>query len=176
MLDGMYHEKIKWHGVNLIVDLAKVDGMYEVMALDETGEEYDSARTKHLEEAVEMFRRMLLKFIGEPHILGGKYAKFRDDLDFALDRGKEEEKEEDDGTCNFDSTAVRLKAWNKSMVRQIAKECGIHCFEWKAYGEKWWVFTPRSRAQANARTRNAATVTYTLGAMGYETMDYQQMD
>ena len=121
-------------------------------------------------------RRLTEKPATKP--LSGKYAKLRDDLRAALEAGRNAEREnpEDGGTCNFDSVALSLPRWQAAKVEQAAKEAGTSCFSWDLFGGRRWVFGPDTRAQGNARTRNAEAMTRTLAGMGYQAMDYCQMD
>ena len=61
-------------------------------------------------------------------------------------------------------------------VVATAKEAGTGCFIGNCYGSRQFVFGPNSRAQANARSRNAEAMTRALRSMGYDAMDYCQMD
>ena len=61
-------------------------------------------------------------------------------------------------------------------MEQAAKEAGTSCFSWNLFGGRRWVFGPDTRAQGNARTRNAEAMTRALAGMGYQAMDYCQMD
>ncbi len=178
MINGMYHEHLMYHGKELLVDIADLGGIYEVMVLDHGMDEIECFQSKNFDSAYDAYRRYILKYSGEPLVLNEKYAKIRDDIRRALDVGEAVEKEnsEDGGTCNFDGTAVKLPVRKKAVVYQIAKECGVHCFEWKFCGERWWVFPPRTHGQGNARSRNASAVTYALEELGYDALDYCEMD
>ena len=59
------------------------------------------------------------------------------------------------------------------MVEQAAKEAGTYCFKWD---DGFYVFSPNTRAQANARSRNAEAMTKALENLGYKVFEYQQMD
>ena len=110
---------------------------------------------------------------------GGRVCgRLRDDLRKALEAGAaaEQENPEDGGTCNFDSAALYLPRWNACKVEQAAKEAGTACSTWHLFGTKHFVFCPRTAAQANARSRNAEAMTQALKAMGYDAIDYCQMD
>lgn len=50
------------------------------------------------------------------------------------------------------------------------------CHSWQLGSSRLWVFVPNSSAQANARSRNAEAMTRALAAMGYDAVDYSQMD
>lgn len=110
--------------------------------------------------------------------LTGKYAKLRDDLISALAAGRaaEDANPEDGGTCNFDSAALQLPYWNGAMVEQAAREAGTRCFVWALWGSKSFVFGPDTRAQGNARSRNAEAMAEALKRMGYVATMYYQMD
>ena len=107
-----------------------------------------------------------------------KYAKLRDDLTKAIEAGRkaEENDPEDGGACNFDACAVKLTRWNHDLVEQAAKDAGTHCFTWKCYRETMFVFVPKTRSQRNARSRNAEAMTAFMNALGWDAMDYCQMD
>ncbi len=72
--------------------------------------------------------------------------------------------------------ALSLPRWTAEKVKQAAKEAGTGCFIWNCYGARQFVFGPDSRAQGNARSRNAKAMTAALRSMGYDAMDYCQMD
>ena len=107
-----------------------------------------------------------------------KYAKLRDDLRAALEAGRKAQAEnpEDGGTCNFDACSVELPRWNRSLVERAAKEAGTMCFALRRYGATMYVFDPDSYAQANARSRNAEAMTRAMKSLGWDAMDYCQMD
>lgn len=125
-----------------------------------------------------MFSKFYAKYLpdGEKP-LTGKYAKLRDDLKKAIFEGckTEENDPEDGGTCNFDSTAIYLPRWQRKKVEQAAKEAGTSCFYWVSFGSHF-VFHPQTKAQANARSRNAEAMTKALQRMGYDAIDYCQID
>ena len=110
--------------------------------------------------------------------LPGKYARLRDDLRAALEAGRAAEAAdpEDGGTCNFDAAALSLPRWSADLIRQAAQEAGTGCFSWDCYGKRLWVIGPDTRAQGNARSRNAEAMVRALQAAGYDALDYCQMD
>lgn len=110
--------------------------------------------------------------------LTGKYAQLRDALITALEAGRAAEaaNPEDGGTCNFDSAALQLPRWNAALVEQAAREAGTHCFVWTLWGSKSYVFGPSTRAQGNARSRNADAMVAALRQLGYDAYEYCQMD
>ena len=185
MIDNRFHEELKSGGKQIIIDLCQIGSVYEAMVLNaRTGDAIDEYRSRDFETAVNAFYKMVEKFPSDKTkkpaaaVLTGKYAKLRDDLRRALAAGRAAEKAnpEDGGTCNFDSAAIRLPRWNAAKVEQAAKEAGTSCFDWILFGGKRYVFSPDSKAQANARSRNAEAMTKALKAMGYEAMDYCQAD
>ena len=177
MINGKYHVSIKWHGDDVLVDAAEINGKYEVMVLDRHGNDYECEVVDTLGEAEESFMRMVRKYSGEPSVLKGRYAKLRDDLKRALASGAEEEKayKYDLGTCNFDATGVCLRNWKHDLVRQAAKEAGTTAYTWEL-GAGWWVFNPITHSQGSARTRNAETVTALMGGSGYRVCGYYETD
>ena len=107
--------------------------------------------------------------------LTGKYAKLRDDLIAALAAGRsaEEKTPNDGGTCNFDSPTIDLPRWQSEKIKQAAQAAGTHCYKW--FGSTW-VFSPRTRAQGYARTRNAEAAKNKLCELGYQAYMYYAMD
>lgn len=110
--------------------------------------------------------------------LTGRYAKLRDDLIDAVAAGiaAEEKNPDDGGSMNFDSAAIRLPRWNSEKVEQAAREAGIGCWKWNLYGTVMFVFGPKTKSHANARSRNAEAMTRYLKGIGYDAMDYCQAD
>ena len=179
MRDGRYHEERMIGGHRFVIDLADLDGTYEVMVLTwPKGTEYECKRTESFCEALAYYERMLEEYVEKKPALTGKYAKLRDDLALALAAGRDAEalNPEDGGSCNFDSPAICLPRWKSSLVKQAAEEAGSGCFEWKLFGTKLWVFRPDTHAQGNARSRNAEAVVRALKEMGYDAMEYCQAD
>lgn len=177
----LHYEGSDYNGRQIVVDVAEITpGRFTVAALDAEGNEIESDEVEDLDTARrlygELFRRLTEKPATKP--LSGKYAKLRDDLRAALEAGRnaEHENPEDGGTCNFDSVALNLPRWQAAKVEQAAKEAGTSCFSWDLFGGRRWVFGPDTRAQGNARTRNAEAMTRALAGMGYQAMDYCQMD
>ena len=185
MIDNRFHEELTHNGSRIIIDLCEISGGYEAMVLkSRTGEALDEYRSGDFEKAVNAFYKMIERFRPDKNkkpaaaALTGKYAKLRDDLRQALAAGRAAEKAnpEDGGTCNFDAASIFLPRWNSAKVEQAAKEAGTNCFDWILFGGRRYVFSPDSKAQANARSRNAEAMTKALKAMGYEAMDYCQAD
>ena len=179
MIDGKYHERRIYHGRPILIDLARFDGAYEAIVMDSrTSDDLECFRSSDLGEAIAAFRGMLKKYPSSPAPLKGRYAKLRDDLRKALAAGKaaETENPEDGGTCNFDSASISLPRWRSSLVEQAAAEAGTGCFTWSLFGGSRFVFSPDTRSQGNARSRNAEAMTEALRSMGYDAMDYSQMD
>lgn len=114
----------------------------------------------------------------ETNALPDKYAKLRDDLITALAAGRaaQEKDPEDGGACNFDACAVKLTRWNHALVERAAKEAGTSCFPWKCFRDPMFVFSPDTGAQGNARSRNAEAMTACMKSLGWDAMDYSQMD
>ena len=101
----------------------------------------------------------------------------------AAGRAAEIKNPEDGGSCNFDSPAILLPKWKKSLVEQAAREAGCYCsvwstltFETKTGREHPFIFTPDTHAQGNARTRNAEAMAEKLKELDYDAMMYYQMD
>lgn len=151
------------------------NGAIETMALDtSTGEEIKSFYSRTEKDAKAAFSKLCKLVKPFP----AKYAKLRDDIKEALSVGRraEDANPEDGGACNFDSTAISLPHWDRVLVVRAIREAGSTSFVWNCYGSKLFVVGPISRAQANARSRNAEAVTKSLAAMGYDVMDYSQLD
>jgi hypothetical protein len=110
--------------------------------------------------------------------LTGKYAKLRDDIRTALEIGERAEAEnpDDGGTCNLDCVMLTLPRATESKVVQAAHEAGWHIRKSRFYGQTVYMLNPRTNGQANARSRNAEAVAKALRDMGYDAMDYCQMD
>lgn len=194
MINGEYRTERKHNGKRIVIDIAKLpsyaypEGIYEVLAFvhrSKTGEELAMVRTPDFDEAVKAYKKMLLDFPAdeqrskeESPPLTGKYAKLRDDLKVALEAGRTAEREnpEDGGTCNFDAASIRLVRWNGEKVEQAAKEAGTGCFVWNFYGQKRFVFSTRVGGQALKNEKAAEAMTAALGSMGYDAMEYCQMD
>ena len=184
MIDSRFHEELMSSGKQIIIDLCQIGSVYEAMVLNaRTGDALDEYRSNDFEKAVNAFYNMVERFPADKNkkpaaILTGKYAKLRDDLRQALEAGRAAENAdpEDGGTCNFDAASIFLPRWNSAKVEQAAKEAGTNCFDWYLFGGRRYVFSPDSRAQGNARSRNAEAMTKALKAMGYEAMDYCQAD
>lgn len=187
MITTVKHEEYTLKGRRVILDTAELfPSNYETMLLYASrGQEIAVMRATTEAEALRHFAAIRATYPPDkpkakkaPGVLTGRYAKLRDDLKKALEAGRavEDADPEDGGTCNFDSAALSLPRWNADKVKQAAKEAGTGCFIWNCYGSRQFVFGPSSRAQANARSRNAEAMTRALRSMGYDAMDYCQMD
>lgn len=192
MINNNYHEIRINKGRRILIDLAKVEWFYEVAVLvDRTGIELEMIRTKTENEGVRVFLQMLEKYPAdkasgwthehktEPKAqkpLTGKYAKLRDDLKKALAYGKLNEGDDDGGTCNLDACAVDLPRWNEKLVEQAAREAGTNSFTWSLFRHKRFVFIPNTNGQANKRSHNAEAMTVYMKSIGYDALDYSQMD
>lgn len=174
------HEEYTYNGRRVVLDAAEIyPGEFETMIYyPDTMDEIDSVTAHTKAEALDDFKTLRYAYPPDELILTGKYAKLRDDLRKALAEGVAAEKAdpEDGGACNFDSAALYLPRWNAKKVEQAAKEAGTRCNDWTLFGQKHFVFSPITSAQANARSRNAEAVTKALKAMGYDAIDYCQMD
>lgn len=175
------HQEYTHNGRRVTLDAAEIrPGKYETMIYhSSSGNEIDHITTGSRREAVAAFSQLFKAYPpDDPVPLTGRYARLRDDLRMALEAGAAAEREnpEDGGTCNFDSAALYLPRWNACKVEQAAKEAGTACSTWHLFGTKHFVFCPRTSAQANARSRNAEAMTQALKAMGYDAIDYCQMD
>ena len=187
MTTSIKHEDYTLRGRRVTLDTAELSpGVYETMLFrSSSGLEIDSATATTEVEALEQYARIRAAYLPDeerltpaPIPLTGKYAQLRDDLKKALETGRaaEDADPEDDGTCNFDSAALYLPRWPAAKVEQAAKEAGTGCFIWTIFSSRRFVFTPNTRSQANARSRNAEAMTAALRSMGYDAMDYCQMD
>lgn len=177
----MHYEGPDHTGRQVVLDVAEIEqDVFEVAALDSECNEIELERVTDLDTARRLYGEMLRRFTEKPATkpLSGKYAQLRDDLKAALEAGRnaEQENPEDGGTCNFDSVALFLPRWQESKIEQAAKEAGTSCFSWNLFGGRRYVFGPDTRAQGNARTRNAEAMTRALAEMGYQATDYCQMD
>lgn len=174
------HEEYTYNGRRVVLDTAEIyPGEFETMIYyPDNMDEVDSMESHSKDEALKDFKTLRYAYPPDGEALTGRYAKLRDDLKKALAAGvaAEAADPEDGGTCNFDSAALYLPRWNARKVEQAAKEAGTRCSDWSLYGQKHFVFCPITHAQANARSRNAEAVTAALKAMGYEAIDYCQMD
>lgn len=185
-LNSMHYSGEDNTGRAIVIDCARIGGSFEVMALRPGGEEVASECVKTLSEASEVYRRFLKKYTTPhpqrreelPAPLTGKYADLRDALKKALAAGRaaEDANPEDGGTCNFDACAVYLPRWIEKKVEQAAREAGTRCSKWTFCGGGFYVFGPNSRAQGNARSRNAQAMTKAMQAQGWDAIDYGQMD
>lgn len=186
-INTVKHEEYTLKGRRVILDTAEIaPSVYETMLMTSGGYVEIASMTASTEaEALSHFSVIRAAYPPDkpkakkaPGALTGRYAKLRDDLKKALDAGRaaEDASPEDDGTCNFDSASLSLPRWNAEKVKQAAKEAGTGCFIWNCYGSRQFVFGPNTSAQANARSRNAEAMTAALRSMGYDAMDYCQMD
>ena len=181
---GLHYTGPGRHGNQITIDAAELSpGIFEVVALRADGLEMDSVTASNLIEARDNYHKFMRKYVApEPKRvispLTGKYAQLREDLKKALEAGRaaEDADPEDGGTCNHDSASICLPRWIAAKVEQAAKEAGTGCFTWNLYCSRRFVFTPNTRAQGNARSRNAEAMTAALRSMGYDAMEYSQMD
>ena len=187
MVSTVKHKEYTLKGRRVILDASELaPGSYETMLMTSGGYvEIASMSAATEDEALRHFAMLLAAYPPDkpkvkraPGALTGRYAKLRDDLKKALEAGRtaEDANPEDGGTCNFDSASLSLPRWNAEKVKQAAKEAGTGCFIWNCFGSRQFVFSPNTSAQANARSRNAAAMTAALRSMGYDAMDYCQMD
>lgn len=151
-------------------------GEFEVMLTDtDYDTEYAVRRSATESDALADFKRLRKQY----HVpeLSGKYAKLRDDLKAAAEQAREVAKNTDDGgTCNFDSTTLYLKGWNRDKVEQAARAAGVGFFVWNLWGSKSFVFPLRGVGQGNANTAAAESMRDTLKDMGYDAGMYYQID
>ena len=183
MRNGEYHIERIHKGKKIIIDLAedpslKIPTTYEVMVMTDKGEEIECFRRMGFDAALVIFMAMDVKYTESPAPLTGKYAALRDALKTALEAGQKAEAEnpEDGGTCNRDAPAMNLPRWNSAKVEQAAKEAGTFCSTWTLYGCRMFVFMPKTRAQGNARSRNAEAMAGALRQAGYDCQMYYAMD
>lgn len=184
MINTIKRLEYTYKGRRVILDTAQLSpNCYETMIFYASSYmDIDSMTAKTEAEALQQFGKILATYPADkkaegPAPLAGKYAKLRDDLKKALEAGRKAEKEnpEDGGTCNFDSASLYLPRWIASKVEQAAEESGTHAHIWES-GIKRFIFSPDTRGQANARSRNAKAMTEALRAMGYCALDFCQMD
>ena len=185
MTTSIKREEYTYKGRRVTLDAAQLAPQtYETMlfrSADYTEIASMTARTEA--EALEQFDKIRAthpadKKPAAPGPLTGKYAQLRDDLKKALEAGRaaEDADPEDGGTCNLDAASLSLPRWNAEKVKRAAKEAGAGCFTWNLFGSRRYVFIPNTRSQGNARSRNAEAMTAALRSMGYDAMDYCQMD
>lgn len=170
-----HHKETTWNGQKIIIDLAKIyDGYYEIMVLDETGEEIESTKTRDLLIAERIYKEYCEQYTAEE--LKGKYAKLRDDIRAAIAAGKRAIiDEDDDGTCNFDAPTLSLKGWNRKKVIQAAREAGTSADPWGLWGRIEYIISC-PYGQANRRTVYAEAIRDSLKAAGYDAGMYYAMD
>ncbi len=179
---GLHYEGPNRHGAQITVDAAELTpGRFEIVVLRSDGYEIETASASNVHQARTAYLGFIHKYVDPepaPAPLAGKYAQLRDDLAAALAAGRsaEDDDPEDGGACNFDAASLALPRWKESLVRQAAAEAGTGCFSWVLFGSKRYVFTPNTRSQGNARTRNAEAMTAELRRRGYDALDYSQMD
>lgn len=174
MINGKYHSQFIVDDEIVVVDIAKINGEYEVIALDETSEELDSFKTDDFDMAVRVYERMCERCGAPP--LKGKYAKLRKDVEAAKTAAEVEltMNPEDGGTCNFDSPVIYLPKWNEKLVMQAFDEAGLGCWVHNFFG-KCFVISVHG-GQGNGRTRYAEAVERSLKEAGYKTSMYYAMD
>lgn len=166
---------------NAIIDTCQLsENKYETMILKH-GKDYRtiySTNLKHAEEAFNYFVKAYTTPPEKPVIppLSSKYKKLSDDLKKAMEYAKHFDEGEDGGTCNFDSPAIRLPHWIESKVKQAAEEAGSSAFKWDLYGNPRYVFAPPTKAQGNRRCRVTEAMCQALSNMGYDVLEYSQMD
>lgn len=170
------------HGNQITIDAAELSpGCFEVAVLRSDGLDIENKQAASRKDAEKIYNDLFRRYVlpKKPLTpLSGKYAQLRDDLKKALEAGRAAENAdpEDGGACNHDSASLALPRWSAAKVEQAAKEAGISCFTWSLFGSRRFVFTPDTRSYANARSRNAEAMTAALRSMGYDAMDYCQMD
>lgn len=168
-------------GRRIIIDAAEVrPNFFDVVVLRPDGTEIEYKTATSLEGAKSLYDEFFNRYTKPEYRppLSGKYAKLRDDLKTALEAGRAAEAAdpEDGGTCNLDAAALTLLRWKENLVKQAAEEAGTGCFVWTLFNHKHFVFIPNSRGQANARSRNAEAMVAALTELGYEALDYCEMD
>lgn len=110
------------------------------------------------------------------NLLKGRYAKLAADLKAAYEYGKSHMGDDDGGTCNFDSPTLHLPRWNADSVKEAARFAGLGCFEWKPFGQTFWVFSVPCAGQGYTRTNAAEAMSKYLGNLGYDAGMYYQAD
>lgn len=110
--------------------------------------------------------------------LKGRYAKLSEDIVAALAAGVAAElaNPEDGGTCNFDSPALYLPRWKRSLVEQAAEEAGTRCRTWTSMGGGVYIISIQTSGQANARVRNMRAALKAFQDMGYDALGYYAID
>ncbi|MDQ0153425.1 hypothetical protein J2S20_002145 [Moryella indoligenes] len=173
-----YHKEHVHKKQLLIIDIAIVNDEYEVIAMREDGNELDIATFSNKNDAIKCFNQFIAKYPADTKKLSGKYAKLRDDLQTALEAGRQAQKQnpEDGGTCNFDTSMLSLPRWNFEKVQQAVQEAGATCFAQNFYGSKRFFIVPKANGQGNARTASAKAITKMLQSLGYNASMYYAMD
>lgn len=180
----LHHTETPYKGRRIIIDAADLTaecGYIEVMAMYPNGEEITSHTTHDPQDAENVYNAFCKRFAERPAAvkpLTGKYAALRDALRQALEAGRAAERAnpEDGGACNFDASALYLPRWQSAKVEQAAREAGTRCTTWTLFGTRKYVFSPNTSAQGNARSRNAEAMTAALAALGFDAVDYCQLD
>ena len=175
------HTERSWRKRRIIIDAAEIaPDKFEVMVLyKSSGKEIESATTRILEEAEQIYKEYCEKYEQKPEEirLTGKYLKLKEDLEKAVELAEiAVAGQEDNGTCNFDACSLKLPRWRESLVKQAAKEAGTGCFVWDLWGKKRFVFTLPHVGQANRRSIAANTMTEYLKRIGYDSFEYCAMD
>lgn len=149
---------------------------YEVMLYRDglEMEEPHTAQCSTERTAMSIFQEMKEQY--HTPVLTGRYQKLADDLKAALQYGLEHAGENDGGTCNFDSPTLYLPRWKRQLVETAAKEAGLGCFVWKAFSKSAYVFSVPGVGQGYTRTNAAEAMSQFLGAFGYDSGMYYQMD
>ena len=175
MIKGKYH----FEKGSIIIDAAEIEpGKYEIMKLRKrSGEELESYTVYDLSVAENVYNKMVKEHTETAKPLTGKYAKLRDDLRIALSAGLQAaEMVADTGTCNLDAASLFLPRWDHKLVEQAAKEAGTHCFTWRIFGGKRYVFSTPNVGMAYKNEIAAEAMTAELAKRGYDAFCYQQMD
>lgn len=183
---GLHFEGKDSKGRNIIIDAAEIsDGEVEVMVMTYDGQELESVCVS-TENAKSVYETLLSKYtqpIAEDveksrKPLTGRYKKLAEALKnaVAVGRAVENDNPEDGGACNRDSAMLYLPRWTKALVLEAAKCAGVSCFATHIYGSRFFIVGPDSRAQGNARSRNAEAICEALASMGYDAHMFYALD
>lgn len=102
---------------------------------------------------------------------------FREAAAAALAADPGEGLENDGGTCNFDTPAIRLPGVREKFLKECAAEAGIDVdpFDWFGGRRYYWVRVPMY-GQANRRSRMAEAACRKLKELGLPATMYSQAD
>lgn len=177
------HKEYTYQRRRVVLDACELSaGRYETMLMRPDGREITSATAHDEPTARADFAHIFAAHTpdAEKVPLTGKYAKLAADLRAAADaaRAASAAHPDDGGTCNMDAAALTLPRWNAAKVEQAAKQACCTCCTWTLFGHKHFVFFPLDGCpgQGDRRSAAAEAMTRALAALGYDAIDYCQMD